>query len=149
MRIGVFAKKSVALSATLAYVVLFNYCVVYAAVTGEGHPPATASTAELGDHGSHGHEHDAPSHDHAPSGETDPCCSTLTEGVPALPSSTRAVLRPFAPGTFIAVASDGPASFVLPGLPLIARAQGPPGPPGPSAFFQPSRPRAPPVLSGF
>ncbi len=139
--------RSVAMFMALAYTSLSSYCLVYAAVTGEGHHASTFASSAEGSHGSDGHSHDhGASSNHQPSsGETDPCCTKLTQNFAALPVLSRLTLDGVGPTAIVPIISPHSLAIFYRDGSYTLFAQDPTGPPGRSVLFKPSSPRAPPI----
>lgn len=139
--------RSVAMFMALAYTSLSSYCLVYAAVTGEGHHASTvASSAEARhDADEHCNDHGASSNRPSSSGETDPCCTKLTQNFAALPVLSRLTLDGVGPTAIVPIISPHSLAIFYRDGSYTLFAQDPTGPPGRSVLFKPSSPRAPPI----
>lgn len=132
----------------IAYTSLSSYCLVSAAVAGEGHHDSTVAASAEGSHGSDGHSHDhgASSNHQPPSGETDPCCTKLTQNFAALTILSRLTLNGVGPTAIVPIVSPHSLAISYRDGSYTLFAQDPTGPPGRSVLFKSSSPRAPPSL---
>lgn len=137
-------KKLAAFLVVSSVLLLSNHCLAAAFLPAEVHE----HEAMAADH----HEaHETPAHhgDHSHSDDSGPCCTTLSEDVPAILLASPTIVRP-------ATAYDSLVLIALPFLDLPAGAEkhfhyttGPPGSYSGTIFLSRLSPRAPPSFASL